>query len=51
MSSTFKVRIISGNRVTIPNEEVLALGLKEGDLLEVTVAKVRIAEVQEASHR
>ena len=40
MSSTFKARIISANRITIPDEEVEAQGLKQGDLVEVEVKKV-----------
>ena len=39
--STFKVRISKGGRITVPKEEIEALKLKEGDILQVTIARIR----------
>ncbi|MBW2672655.1 MAG: hypothetical protein JRD89_04455 [Deltaproteobacteria bacterium] len=38
--AVFKARILGENRITIPAEEVEALGLKKGDLVQVVLSKV-----------
>ena len=38
----FKARMINGNRLTIPEEYMLAFQLKVGDSVKVEISKVKI---------
>ena len=37
---TFKTRVISNNRVTIPEESVEILKIKEGEIVEVSIKTI-----------
>lgn len=43
-NSVFKVRIGKQNRITIPDAEVEALGVKEGDLVQVIIIPLNISQ-------
>ena len=40
-SETFKTRVINSNRITIPEEYATTLKLKVGDIVKVTIEKVK----------
>jgi len=43
-NSVFKVRIGKQNRITIPDAEAEALGVKEGDLVQVIIIPLNIPQ-------
>ena len=47
-NSLFKVRVGKQNRITIPDPEAEAMGIKEGDLIQVMVIPLKSFSIREA---
>ena len=41
-AETFKTRVIDSNRITIPEEYVASLKVKKGDIVKVTIERVKV---------
>ncbi|VUT25345.1 MAG: hypothetical protein MOIL_01000 [Candidatus Methanolliviera sp. GoM_oil] len=48
-NSLFKVRVGKQNRITIPDPEAEAMGIKEGDLIQVMVIPLKSFSTREAN--
>jgi hypothetical protein len=48
-NSLFKVRVGKQNRITIPDPEAEAMGIKEGDLIQVMIIPLKSFSTREAN--